>query len=443
MKHIGTGLLVLSLALLSGCSSGPSDSSWIRLFGSPTEESAHAVALAKDGSVYVVGSSLGTVDTTANRGGRDVFIAKYDTNGEVQWKRSLGTAENEEARAVAVDQEGNAFVTGYTGGALDGGNGPKDDQIFVAKFNSKGETTWLRLYGETNPININSTKESGEGIALAADGSIFVAGYTVNSFGKKVGQTVERDGFVLKMDGNGEVLKPSLLASPRNDAASAIAFSPLDGAVYVGGSTDGSLGEDDKNAAEGLSDAFIARLGLTEDDSWMHLVGTASIEVGNAIAVNPTTAEVYLGGNAAMGLSDSPALGMQDGFVAKFDRTGKLLWQHLVGGASFDSLEGLAVGSKGQLFATGATWNDLRSGATTGRTELYLAELKSADGNRVGALQRSGSEDQAWGKALAADGLGRLVAVGRAGGSLEGQRGAGGFDALVWKLKESELAPKQ
>src|SRR4051794_36905594 len=94
----------LSMALLAGCSSGgPSDSGWLRLMGSPGEETAHAVAVSNKGAIYVVGSTQGSVDGTPNRGGLDAFVAKYNTDGEVEWKRTLGTPENEEARAVTVD----------------------------------------------------------------------------------------------------------------------------------------------------------------------------------------------------------------------------------------------------------------------------------------------------------------------------------------------------
>ncbi len=452
MKQIAIVLGVSGFTLLTGCSSGPSDTSWLRLMGSPAEESAHAVAVAKDGAVFAVGSTQGSVDDAKSRGGLDAFVAKYNTDGKLEWKKTLGTTENEEARAVTTDADGNVYVTGYTGGALDGGNGPKDDQVFVAKLDSSGKTVWLSLFGETTPVNVNSTKESGEGIVLSGT-SLFVTGYTVNSFGKSVGEAPERDAFVLKVDADGKQIEAKVYGSNRNDSGAAIAVAP-DGAVYLAGSSDGSMGVDQTssttgskpaqhstNPNEGFTDAFVMRLGVGEEDSWTRHAGTTSSETGTALAVDSTTGDVYVGGTAANGLEGIQPLGMGDGFVAKFDKAGNFVWQHLVGGSSIDTLEGLAVGTSGRVFATGATWSDLRSGESTGRTDVYLTELNPANGAQVNVLQRTGSENQAWGKGIISDGLGRLIIVGRAEGTMEDQKGAGGFDALLWKVKESELAP--
>jgi len=432
MKQIGFGFL--ALAFLSGCSKGPSDSSWYRLLGSSAEEGAKAVALGKDGSIVIVGSTPGTVDETPNRGGNDLFVAKYNTDGKLQWKHSFGTPANEEAHAVAVDGEGNIFLTGYTSGNLDGTNGGNDDQVFVMALEADGATKWTKLYGETTAVAINSVKESGEGIALTNDGGLVVVGYTVNSFGKTVGENVERDAFLLKLDKEGAVVDSKRYESSRNESATSVAVA-ADGGIYVGGSTEGNLGGDQgqENSKEGSSEAFVARIGTTPEDTWIRLVGTVAHETGEAIAVDSTTGGVYIGGAATSGLKNEAPLGMGDGFVAKFDRTGNLLWQKLVGSDNIDTLQGLAVGSKGQVFVTGAMW-------VQGGTEIYVEELSPDTGAKVSSLQRTGSAATASGFGLVADGQGGLVVAGWAGGDIDPEKSAGGLDALVWKLKESEIS---
>lgn len=435
MNKIGTGFLGLSLILLAGCSSGSSDSSWTRLLGSSAEETANGVAIGKDGSILLAGSTQGTIDGSPNRGGLDGFLAKYNTDGDLQWKKPLATSENDEARAVTVDNDGRIFVTGYTGGDLDGKGGPKDDQIFVAQFNADGEQVWLQLYGETTAVNTNATKESGEGIALTSDGGLAVVGYTMNSFGKAVGENIERDAFVLKLGLDGAVIDSKRLESNRNDVANGVAISP-DGAFYVVGTTDGTLGGDQgqANVKEGVSDAFVARIGASPEESWVRLVGTAASEVGNAIAVDPTTADVYIGGNASTGLTGIEAKGMGDGFVAKFDRTGAAQWQRLFGGEGIDTLEGLAVGKNGQVFATGVNWEK-------GNSNLYVAAY-TGQGEQKNVYTASGDDNQAWGRAIVSDGQGRLVVTGRAFGNLSNEKGSGGADAFLFKLKESAVVPE-
>ncbi len=437
MKQIGFGFLALVLACLSGCSAGSSDSSWARLLGSPAEEGARSVALAKDGTIVIAGSSQGAVDSTPNRGGNDIFVAKYDTEGNLKWKQTFGTPQNEEARAITVDAEGNVFVTGYTSGNLDGSNAGNDDQVFVLALESDGKTKWTKLYGETTAVAINSVKESGEGIALTTDGGIVVVGYTVNSFGKAVGENIERDAFLLKLDKEGAVIDSKRYESGRNDGATSVTVA-ADGAIFIAGSTEGSLGGDQGqvNSKEGASEAFVARIGTTPEDTWIRLLGTTAHETGEAVAADPTSGAVYLGGSATSGLTGQQGLGMGDGYVAKFDAAGKLLWQQLVGSDNIDIIQGLAVGSQGQLFATGVTWNQ-------GGTDVYVSQLSPDNGTRTGHLQRSGSTASAWGFGIVSDGQGRLVVAGWAGGDVDKEKGAGGLDALLWKLNEKDLAPKR
>jgi hypothetical protein len=450
MNKIGIGLLGLGLLLLAACAKGPSDSKWLRLLGSSAEETAHAVAYGKEGEIYVVGVTRGSVDGTPAKGGNDAFVAKYDTDGKLLWKKALGTPENEEARAVVVDDLGFAYVSGYTGGALDGGSGPKDDQIFLAKFTPEGETSWIKLVGETGPvaedpaITVNSTKESGEGLALTADGGVVVVGYTMTSFGKVVGPGPDRDGFVAKFNTEGKFVDAKLFATALDDSINAVSHSALDGAIYIAGSTDGTLGADQGqlNPAEKTADAFVARISKDGKESWIRHVGTKGRDIGNSLAVD-SAGDVYVGGLASNGVTNKTALGMGDGFVAKISGAGKPLWQTLVGGTSIDTLEGIALGTEGRVYVTGATWSDLKSGEPTGRTDVYVAELSPTDGKQVAALQRAGTDDQAWGRSVAADGEGNVFVVGRAAGTISDQKSAGGFDALLWKLNETDLSPKR
>ena len=64
-------------------------------------------------------------------------MVKYDSSGTKQWTKQLGTSIEDEARGVATDTSGNVYVTGTTGGGLDGTNAGNYD-LFVVKYNSDG-----------------------------------------------------------------------------------------------------------------------------------------------------------------------------------------------------------------------------------------------------------------------------------------------------------------
>ena len=61
---------------------------WTKLIGSSQDETGGHVAIDKDGSVYITGSSTGDLDGQGNKGGADIFISKFDINGR-HWTTCL------------------------------------------------------------------------------------------------------------------------------------------------------------------------------------------------------------------------------------------------------------------------------------------------------------------------------------------------------------------
>jgi hypothetical protein len=105
--------------------------------GSAADDFANGVALDANGSVYVAGKTNGDLDGT-NSGMGDAFLAKFDSNGNTQWTRQLGTSADESANDVAADNDGNIFITGFTGGGLDGNTNAGGVDLFITKYDSAG-----------------------------------------------------------------------------------------------------------------------------------------------------------------------------------------------------------------------------------------------------------------------------------------------------------------
>jgi len=97
-----------------------------------------AVAVDSGGNVYVTGSTDGGLDGNTNAGLFDIFLGKYDSAGAKQWTRQLGTTANDYGMEVAVDSGGKVYVTGYTGGGLDGYTNAGLFDIFLVKYDSNG-----------------------------------------------------------------------------------------------------------------------------------------------------------------------------------------------------------------------------------------------------------------------------------------------------------------
>lgn len=145
---------------------------WTHQFG--TASADFAVRIASDGAsnLFVVGSTDGDVEGS-NAGGRDAFLRKYDTDGNIAWTRQFGTASNDFAASVASDGASNIFIAGNTWGDIEGSNaGPPD--AYVRKYNTDGDVAWTRQFGTIEG-------DFAVGAVSGSEGTAFVAGQTVGS----------------------------------------------------------------------------------------------------------------------------------------------------------------------------------------------------------------------------------------------------------------------
>jgi len=136
---------------------------WVQRYdGPPGASTDNAIALALDdaGNVYVTGYSIG------NGSGNDYLTIKYDPTGTVQWEARYNGSENDDefANAIVVDELRNVYVTGRTGmfAAFD---------YVTVMYNSSGEEQWVQKYD--GPANDYDESFS---IAVDAAGNVYITG---------------------------------------------------------------------------------------------------------------------------------------------------------------------------------------------------------------------------------------------------------------------------
>ena len=105
---------------------------WSRELGTNSDDRAFGVSADPLGYVYITGITRGSLGS-ANAGGTDAFVSKYDDEGTLLWTKQFGTTGTDFSRAVAADALGNVFFTGDTTGSLEGTNKGNAD-VFVGKI---------------------------------------------------------------------------------------------------------------------------------------------------------------------------------------------------------------------------------------------------------------------------------------------------------------------
>jgi hypothetical protein len=158
------------------------DHVWSQRFGNAFNEVAGGVAVDPAGNVTMAGSfenkgsiSFGDKDDHVSLGEADVFVARFASDGKLQWAKTFGGERIDVGYDVAVDKSGNAVVTGWFEGTVDFGKGGTvstknlNKDVFVVKLNAKGDTVWLQTFGD---------KDHDQGRAIAVDdkGSVYLTG---------------------------------------------------------------------------------------------------------------------------------------------------------------------------------------------------------------------------------------------------------------------------
>ena len=110
---------------------------WMIQIGTSSNDNAYGVAVDSLGNMYVTGHTEGAFDEFINQGENDIFLTKYNSSGDQQWMTQIGTYDYDKAYGVAVDSSGNAYVTGFTFGDLGGANAGESD-VFLLKYDTDG-----------------------------------------------------------------------------------------------------------------------------------------------------------------------------------------------------------------------------------------------------------------------------------------------------------------
>ena len=157
---------------------------WVAQFGSDRGDRAYGIALGANGEVYATGESLGVMGP----GGQDAvwsgFLTRIDADGTYQWTQQFGAGEGTEGSAVAVDQTGAVWVTGQ----VDVPNTTFQPDGFIRRFTSDGQELWADYF-------TSSLRDAPRGIAVDSDFTCYIAGYTDGDlFGPNLGET---DAFIV------------------------------------------------------------------------------------------------------------------------------------------------------------------------------------------------------------------------------------------------------
>ena len=320
-------------------------------------------------NVYLTGYFEGEVDfdpsastalLTAS-GSDDIFIAKYDPEGDLLWVYKLGAAGRDQATGMVIDGSANLYICGYFEETVDfdpsgtsvnlASKGSTDG--FVAKFNSSGQFQWAQQIGGTSP-------DAATAIDNELNGGVYVTGYfqgTVD-FDPGTGTNSKSsngllDAFVVKFNSSGTYQSAFTFGGTSSEAPTDIAMDCCGAYIFLTGEFYSTNADFDPSSGtylmstNGSADIFLAKFGVQGQFYWAHSFGSTDYDQNAHIAVwdSPTGEQVYLTGSFINTIDLDPGVGIssvtsvdasRDIFLSKFDTDGNFQWGGSFGDSNWD-----------------------------------------------------------------------------------------------------------
>lgn len=346
-----------------------SDFGWVKIMGGDSWEESMAVTTDTSGNVITAGFlgyfaggnvvfDLGytTINLTSN-GNADIFIHKLTSNGNLAWIKQIGGPSGEHAQAVTTDVNGNIYVTGIFSDILDFDPGPGIHNLtadgsdsFILKLDSDGNFVWVKQLEGVYYQN-------GLSITIDSNGNVLTSGVFENTTDFDPGPgiynltSVVFDGYVLKLDSNGNFIWARQMGGTGNDYATSVICDTA-GNVYA-------TGHENDN-----SSMFIRKFDENGNLLWVDTI-TATISVfSNSITVD-TDGNIYTTGQFYGTADFDPGIGVTnlfsnntDIFILKLSTNGNLIWVKQIGeqsGAPQGNQAGksITIDAKRNLYLTG------------------------------------------------------------------------------------------
>lgn len=307
-------------------------------------------------------------------GESNTWTESFEIVSPIGWAQTFGGLDEDEGIDVAIDDEGNSYVTGFFRNTVDFDPGPGvvertsvgSEDAFLCKYKPQGTLEWALTWG-------SSSGDRGNGVAVDDYGVVLVTGWFQGITDFDPGDGTENrtpigstDAYLSAFSLDGEFYGVSTWGGTASDGGLAVVADGPD--VYVTGVFSGTVDFDWDPVDEavrnsnGSNDIFILKVVGEGDFGWVQTWGGAGNDEGECVAVD-SSGYVYISGNAkgySVDFDPDPVdTDYKDGganswaFLSKFDSTGDYLWSGRWGNSSDTNAAGVAVDSSDNVYVVG------------------------------------------------------------------------------------------
>ncbi|MBX7107054.1 MAG: hypothetical protein K1X61_00250 [Chitinophagales bacterium] len=357
---------------------------WASYFGGADKDLGYGAVADKNNNVILYGKAasdgLATTGQMIVYGSGECILVKFTPDGILQWSTYKGGAGDDHYRNARIDSKGTIYCTGYTEsinhistpGAFQtvyGGDG----DCLISKFTTDGVELWTTYFG-------NSGSDRFHAINLDLFNHLLLEGTTGSPSGMTtpgVHQTVygggEEDVLLAQFDTSGFRIWSTYYGGEYSDRGRGVE-SDLQGNIYIGGLTESETGIATAGAHQehwtpgfinGVrqEDGYVARFTPTGQLVWGTYYGGGGYDRIWGMAVDRNLNAIFVAGGTQS--DDSIATpkawmtervnGSTEGFFARWDYDGQLVWGSYWGGLSEDHLQDIEPDGDGFVYVLGVT----------------------------------------------------------------------------------------
>lgn len=382
---------------------------WAKAIGGGGHDHARSVEIDIAGNIFISGEFSNIVDFDPGvgfslhngQGDADVFVAKYDPQGNFIWAKSFGGTGIDNCRDMMLDNAGNIYLTGVFQGTADfdpNGSITAMSSIgnldtYILKLDQFGNFLWVKsIQGPDNILANQFTFDQNGDILLVGEFQ-GVADFDPSAGVSNQTSLGTFSAFFAKYDAsNGSLIWVERIAGSGFERAKGVAVDVQDN-IYITGVFRGTVDFD--NSADhtyvtsaGDQDCFVVKYTPSGDFLWANHVGGAGNDIGVDLEVDDYsnvfisaifrgTATVYDFQNFPKGSFTSN--GSSDIAFLKFDKQGTYIWGKSGGGTNGDESTAIAIDNQNKMFTTGWFQGSSSFGGTTvsssGDRDILLAKV--------------------------------------------------------------------
>ncbi len=326
---------------------------WKKALGGSGNDWPTAIRQTKDGGYIVVGlSDSDDGDVLLNHGNFDCWIVKLDHLGVIEWQKSLGGSDWDDALSVQQTFDDGYIIAGSSSsenGDVTENQGGQD--FWIVKLSNIGLIEWQKSLGGSNDDIAQAVKQT-------ADGGYIMVGEAFSNDGDVVGNNGNVDFWVVKLSSTGELEWQKPLGGTGLDVGEDILQTPDGGYIVAGLVSSHNTGDVSGHNALGGFDFWIAKLSSSGELQWQKALGGSGSDSGRSIAQTSDGNYVIAGTTTS---SNGDVIGNDGGadyWIVKVNDLGEILWQKTFGGTQAELGFSMQQTSDDGYIMAGYAWSN-------------------------------------------------------------------------------------